>query len=214
MRRRCKMDYPIAEIFHSLQGEGAYVGVPMCFVRLAGCPVGGATGACTSFDRQSFQCDTDYSKRYVLDEQKLVTQVREQHLCITGGEPLIHNLQPLIDEATRRFKYTHLETSDTIPLPEWMTTSEVYVACSPKRGFKPSNLRYIHELRFLVGPSFDEHSVAKMLQHTDCHCRVYISPINDGPIINNDNLKRCLALLQAHPEWVLNVQLHKYLNLP
>lgn len=34
------MQYPINEMFQTLQGEGVYTGVPAIFIRLQGCPVG------------------------------------------------------------------------------------------------------------------------------------------------------------------------------
>lgn len=34
------MQYPINEVFQTLQGEGVFTGVPALFVRLQGCPVG------------------------------------------------------------------------------------------------------------------------------------------------------------------------------
>ncbi len=39
------MQYPINEMFQTLQGEGYFTGVPAIFIRLQGCPVGcaGAT---------------------------------------------------------------------------------------------------------------------------------------------------------------------------
>src|SRR6266550_3760020 len=77
--------YPIAEIYNSLQGEGTWVGTPMLFVRLAGCPVGKyepptaqqsletdpgslhvlrashpAHSICTAWNGTRFLCDTDY----------------------------------------------------------------------------------------------------------------------------------------------------------
>src|SRR5262245_9237420 len=35
----CKKHMRIAEIFHSIQGEGALMGVPSVFVRTSGCPL-------------------------------------------------------------------------------------------------------------------------------------------------------------------------------
>ncbi len=34
------MQYPINEMFQTLQGEGYFTGVPAIFIRLQGCPVG------------------------------------------------------------------------------------------------------------------------------------------------------------------------------
>jgi organic radical activating enzyme len=79
---------PIAETFHSIQGEGTYVGTPMHFIRLSGCPVGKRAtdefmksvgvstvladhpmlpvftrdqSACQTWDGRFFPCDTDFS---------------------------------------------------------------------------------------------------------------------------------------------------------
>jgi len=73
----------ITEIFHSIQGESTWAGVPCTFVRLTGCPL-----RCT-------WCDTEYAfhggTRMTFDE--IMAQVR-RHAArvveVTGGEPLAH----------------------------------------------------------------------------------------------------------------------------
>lgn len=88
--------YPLARdgVFWTLQGEGTMRGLPMAFVRLAGCSV-----ACP-------QCDTDYrvAERVTVDEilrRVLAVTPSNGHsiqwVWITGGEPTDHDLAPLID---------------------------------------------------------------------------------------------------------------------
>jgi 7-carboxy-7-deazaguanine synthase len=71
----------ITEIFHSLQGEAAQVGLPTVFVRLTGCPL------------RCQYCDTAYAftggEWMHFDE--ILGRIREfntPHVCVTGGEPL------------------------------------------------------------------------------------------------------------------------------
>ncbi|CAN5756947.1 7-carboxy-7-deazaguanine synthase QueE [soil metagenome] len=73
----------VTEIFHSIQGESTWAGLPCTFVRLTGCPL------------RCVWCDTEYSfhggEKMSLDE--IVARVREigtPVVEITGGEPLIH----------------------------------------------------------------------------------------------------------------------------
>lgn len=71
----------VAEIFHSLQGEGTRVGLPTVFVRLTGCPL------------RCRWCDTSYAfsggEMLTLSEILVRTgSFGTRHVCITGGEPL------------------------------------------------------------------------------------------------------------------------------
>jgi 7-carboxy-7-deazaguanine synthase len=73
----------VTEIFHSIQGESTWAGVPCTFVRLTGCPL------------RCVWCDTEYSfhggERMELDA--ILARVREigcPVVEITGGEPLVH----------------------------------------------------------------------------------------------------------------------------
>ncbi|MEX2528790.1 MAG: radical SAM protein [Gemmatimonadota bacterium] len=73
----------ITEIFHSIQGESTWAGLPCTFVRLTGCPL-----RCT-------WCDTAYAfqggKLQTLDA--ILARVRAigcKLVEITGGEPLVH----------------------------------------------------------------------------------------------------------------------------
>ena len=73
----------ISEIFHSIQGESTYSGLPCSFIRLAGCNL------------NCLYCDTKYaittknSKKLTIDE--IIQNVKEKNcklVEITGGEPL------------------------------------------------------------------------------------------------------------------------------
>lgn len=74
----------VTEIFHSIQGESTWVGVPCTFVRLTGCPL------------RCVWCDTAYAfhggERMTLD--RIVVEVGRHPgkvVEITGGEPLAHH---------------------------------------------------------------------------------------------------------------------------
>jgi len=73
----------ITEIFHSIQGESTWAGLPCTFVRLTGCPL------------RCVWCDTEYAfhggERMTLD--RIVEKVLELEtplVEVTGGEPLAH----------------------------------------------------------------------------------------------------------------------------
>ncbi len=73
----------ITEIFHSIQGESTWAGLPCTFVRVSGCPL-----RCT-------WCDTEYAfhggTRMTFDE--IISEVATHParvVEITGGEPLSH----------------------------------------------------------------------------------------------------------------------------
>ena len=73
----------ITEIFHSIQGESTWSGLPCTFVRLTGCPL------------RCVWCDTEYAfhggeGRTLAEIIQKVDTFRTRLVEITGGEPLAH----------------------------------------------------------------------------------------------------------------------------
>lgn len=248
------MKIPLAERFHSIQGEGYWTGVPMHFIRLPGCTVGkpwsdnklipdsaptlpGVEKAkawqCTSFSGQKFWCDTDFKKYLEEEGSTILADTWESHLCLTGGEPLMH--RSVVDyfrtQCQIRNIRLHIETSGTIDF--WWeadlhssTTScygmiiddsrDTWITVSPKQDWSPYMIHYANELKLLIDKDFDEKSLDSSFFN---HSRVYLSPINNvgtGGLYHPDSGEardRCLEMLRLHPTWRISIQTHKYLNV-
>jgi 7-carboxy-7-deazaguanine synthase len=74
---------PVTEIFHSIQGESTWSGLPCTFVRLTGCPL------------RCVWCDTQYAfhggqRRFLTEIVQEVETLGTRLVEITGGEPLAH----------------------------------------------------------------------------------------------------------------------------
>jgi 7-carboxy-7-deazaguanine synthase len=227
---------PIAEHFHSLQGEGWFVGTPMHFIRLAGCSVGAkatrdfkavvapdapfpmlAEGVpasmCQTYDQRFFVCDTDFRLKDKISYLQLVEETYEKHICLTGGEPLNHQdsawWNPFMHLCAKKNIKVHFETSGTVRFNNFLYNT-FWVVCSPKKNFIPDFLySEADEVRFLVDDDFDETRIPKV----GPECKVFLSPINDEHTVIQPNLQRCIEILARHPGWRLSVQLHKYLGL-
>lgn len=256
--------YPIAEMFHSLQGEGVFTGTPMLFVRLAGCNVGeyigyptGAEDAtqflaagpfimldddlgllkqkrhsvCTTASGEKFLCDTDYHASEQKSVDELVSSLEgEQHVCITGGEPFLHNLTPLVLAFQEKGVMVHIETSGTKPLifegvePRYYGDfrSMLWITLAPKKGLLPAVINDVHEIKILVGDGIDEKWLSEFIRTCELSRfglpqrghggRIFLQPINGVDVERDDSLRVCLDLLKRFPALRLSAQLHKYLH--
>lgn len=235
------MNIPLAEHFHSIQGEGYWTGTPMHFIRLPGCTVGkkiddspqlpGGRPAwrCTAYNGHSFWCDTDFSHYANETGESLIKDTWEKHICLTGGEPLAHRrIVDYFRTACPNSGVTlHIETSGTIdfwweadlhPLTEHgdYDQRDPWITVSPKEDWTPYNIAHAQELKLLVDHNFE-------LRHLDPaflgHPRVYLSPINDvgsGGLYHprsRSALYKTMEVLKKYPHWKLSVQLHKYLGV-
>ncbi|MGH7825744.1 MAG: 7-carboxy-7-deazaguanine synthase QueE [Candidatus Binatia bacterium] len=103
----------IAEIFHSIQGEGRLVGMPSVFIRSSGCNL------------RCVWCDTPYTswkpEGTELSVQAILRRVRKhacRHVVITGGEPLLaRDLPELTDTLRGDGHHITIETAATIFAP-------------------------------------------------------------------------------------------------
>jgi 7-carboxy-7-deazaguanine synthase len=95
----------ITEIFHSIQGESTWAGLPCTFVRVTGCPL------------RCVWCDTAYAfqggTRMTLSEiEREVDRVGTPLVEVTGGEPLAHpNVLPLTRALADKGYTVLIETS-------------------------------------------------------------------------------------------------------
>lgn len=98
----------VTEIFHSIQGESTWAGLPCTFVRLTGCPL------------RCVWCDTEYSFHggEKISLESIIQQVEDIGCLlveITGGEPLIHpNTFRLASDLLDRGYTVLVETSGAI----------------------------------------------------------------------------------------------------
>lgn len=229
---------PIAETQHTIQGEGEHAGRPMHFIRLAGCSVGEAqptstagegvgdpfpilsTGRtafrCHTWDGRPFWCDTDFRKNTDISVDALVSDTWENRICLTGGEPLMHQ-QKLIQlgffaKFWERNVAIHVETSGTVMLhPSLQFEARLWVTVAPKQGCLPEMLENACEVKFLVDEHFDPSQLPERVLR---HRNVFLSPINGEKEINERNMELTRGWLRKFPHWRLNVQVHKYLRIP
>lgn len=92
------MNFPVLEMFHSIQGEGIFTGTPSIFIRVAGCNL-----RCVF---KGSRCDTPYSS-FELDKpivdtvEGAIEYFKEfykqcpntNHIVFTGGEPMLYQAQ-------------------------------------------------------------------------------------------------------------------------
>ena len=103
----------IAEVFHSIQGEGLLAGIPSVFVRTSGCNL------------RCWFCDTPYSswepEGEKLDPAEILQQVVDidcKHVVITGGEPMLWpSPVELVDGLRRAGRHVTVETAGTLDVP-------------------------------------------------------------------------------------------------
>jgi organic radical activating enzyme len=187
----------LAEIFYSIQGEGAFSGTPAVFVRLAGCNL-----ACDF-------CDTDYSLKFVASVEDVVRRVRElggecPMVILTGGEPLAQSeTLALIDALRADGRRVHIESNGTIAteLPQ-----DVWLCVSPKRRVDPRMAARANEVKLIVDDRVPTEWLELFGQST-----ILLQPEGN----KRKNVELALEYAKAHPErFRLSLQTHKLIGVP
>lgn len=119
------MTYPVNETFLSWQGEGVHLGRKSFFIRLQGCPVRCAwCDAASTWHPSHVPRDLRRATAEALAEE--AAAARPEFVVLTGGEPCIHDLGPLVAALAAKGLPAHLETCGAFPLPAglaWVTVS-------------------------------------------------------------------------------------------
>jgi 7-carboxy-7-deazaguanine synthase len=188
----------IAEIFHSIQGEGQLAGVPSVFVRTSGCNL-----RCSWCDTPYASWDPEGENRSI---ESIVAEVQShrntRHVVLTGGEPMI---APGIRELAAALKslgyHITIETAATINpdqiecdlaslSPKLLNSAPDGTAHAAWRRrheatrWQPEVVRswidaYPYQIKFVVAAPSDLEEIDGMLRALDCDIppdRVHLMP--------------------------------------
>jgi 7-carboxy-7-deazaguanine synthase len=192
------------EHFYTIQGEGFHQGRSAYFIRLGGCDVG-----CVWCDVKD---SWDATKHPMIAIETLVNEVKAtpaKLVVITGGEPLMHNLDALTKVLQQEGLETNIETSGSSPL----SGSWDWICLSPKK-FKaplPAVVPHAHELKIVVFNKSDFAWAEEYAAQVSPTCKLYLQPewskaAEITPLI--------VEYIKANPQWELSLQVHKYINVP
>lgn len=195
---------PVMEHFYTLQGEGFHQGKAAYFIRLGGCDVG-----CVWCDvKESW----DAEKHPLLNIDDLILNIEQTQaklVVITGGEPLMHNLDELTKALQSAGLKTNIETSGAHPL----SGSWNWICLSPKK-FKaplPEILPFANELKIVVFNQSDFDWAEKYAVLVSPDCKLYLQPEWDKASVVTPMI---IEYIKQNPKWELSLQIHKYINVP
>ena len=191
-------------MFYSLQGEGYHQGKAAFFIRLAGCDVG-----CVWCDVKD---SWDASKHPQLSIDEIVNAALSHPskiAIVTGGEPLLHALDPLTTALKKAGFQTHIETSGSSPLSgQWD-----WICLSPKKFKFPleESVASASELKVVVFNKSDIEWAESFEKRVSPNCKLYLQPEWDKA---DTMTPLSIDYIKEHPQWELSAQLHKYIQVP
>ena len=200
----------VTEMFWSIQGEGLLTGLPMRFLRLAGC------NADEGFRCWSW-CDTKYARGGGEEMKPETAYIRlaalpyARWVCITGGEPLLQAraLRPLVEMLLESGHEIQVQTNGTLPPLAY----PIHYSVSPKR--LECNARIVQqadELKFVIAGEKKEEEL--FILEFLARYRVMDKPIILQPVDNRpEAVETCLHLVKEHVEWRVMLQQHKVMGI-
>ena len=195
---------PLMEEFYTIQGEGFNTGKAAYFIRIGGCDVG-----CHWCDvKESW----DAHIHPLTASETILQHVLESNttaVVVTGGEPLIYNLQYLTSLLKEKNIQTFIETSGAYELSgiwDW-------VCLSPKKTMLPKEANYkkANELKIIVFNKHDFIWAEEQAQKVSDNCYLYLQPEWSK---RHDITPLIVEYVKKNPKWMISLQTHKYIDIP
>ena len=195
----------VMEHFYTIQGEGFHQGRAAYFVRLGGCDVG-----CVWCDVKD-SWDKDAHPKFTTDQ--IVLEIKKHTksglVVITGGEPLMHQLDELTAKLQSEGFETNVETSGAHPLSgHWN-----WICLSPKKFKAPLEeiLPIANELKIVIFNKHDFEWAEFYAAKVKPNCKLYLQPEWDKAALVTPII---IDYIKSNPQWELSLQIHKYINVP
>lgn len=195
---------PLMEEFYTIQGEGFNTGKAAYFIRIGGCDVG-----CHWCDvKESW----DANIHPLTPVEKIIENVqtwKASSVVVTGGEPLIYNLDYLTALLKEKKIETFIETSGAYSLSgNWD-----WICLSPKKTMPPLNEVYqkANELKVIIFNKHDFKWAEEQAALVNKDCYLYLQPEWSK---HNQLLPEIIEYVKNNPKWMISLQTHKYMNIP
>ncbi len=194
---------PLMEEFYTIQGEGYHKGTASYFIRIGGCDVG------------CHWCDVKESWLAELHPPTAVEAIVENAvkysdtIIVTGGEPLMWDMNPLTEQLKAKGVKTHIETSGAYKL----TGVWDWICLSPKKNKLPTEEMYYNanELKCIIYNRDDFRFAEEQASKTNENCILYLQPEWSK---REKMMPLIVDYVMNNPKWKVSLQTHKYLNIP
>ena len=194
---------PLMEAFYTLQGEGFHKGSAAYFIRIGGCDVG--CHWCDVKESWNAEKHPPTSIESIINAAKKYSDT----IVVTGGEPLMWNMQPLTDGLQHEGMKIHIETSGAYPISghwDWF-------CLSPKKNKLPTieAANRADELKVIVYNKDDFRFAEEQAKTVSKDCVLYLQPEWSK---REQMMPLMVDYVLEHPKWKVSLQTHKYLNIP
>ena len=193
---------PLMEDFYTIQGEGYHTGTAAYFIRLGGCDVG-----CHWCDvKESW--DADIHPVTDVHDIAAKAQALAKIIVVTGGEPLMYNLDSLTAELKLRNLRTHIETSGAYEL----TGKWDWICLSPKKAKLPKQSVYdkANELKVVIYNKHDFIFAEEQAAKVNPNAILIMQPEWSK---RDEMTPQIVDYVMQNPQWRVGLQTHKYLNI-
>ena len=194
---------PLMEAFYTIQGEGYHKGSAAYFIRIGGCDVG------------CHWCDVKESWNPNLHPVTAVSEIissakkYSDTIVVTGGEPLMWNMEPLTKGLKSHNMNIHIETSGAYSL----TGHWDWFCLSPKKNKLPIADAYSRadELKVIVHNKDDFGFAETQAGNVASDCKLYLQPEWSK---REKMMPLIVDYVMQNPKWKVSLQTHKYLDIP
>lgn len=212
------MKYNVIEMFNSIEGEGKRQGELCTFIRFAGCNL--KCSYCDTKHAQSADKSTEYTQKEIVNWIK--KNALNENITITGGEPLLQDIAPLITALHNKDYTINIETNGSIDIKKEMFriySNRLFFTLDyklPRSKMETKmllkNWQYLRDLdvlKFVISSNKDLQRIKELLEQNHLLCHIYLSPVIEkiSPVDivdymkeNNNVFNRCKLQLQLHKQ--------------
>ena len=196
--------YPLMEHFYTIQGEGVHSGRAAYFLRLGGCDVG-----CVWCDVKESWDKAIHPETSVAQMLDFVLESKADFVVLTGGEPAMYDLNPLVEALHAHNLYVAIETSgayEVIGNVDWF-------CLSPKKFKMPVTSAYerADEFKVVIYHPSDFQWAEEQTTLLREDCMLLLQPEWSK---SERLLPRLIEYVKQNPKWRISLQTHKFMNIP